>query len=252
MPDVQPAHPSRAVTVAFEFDIDPRWVEQQVLDTGRRPAKRVKIEIALPEVEDPAQRQMLLEAHRFYLQRPEYPMLPELTEDLETVLRVIQSWVLAMQQGNPPARPFDAFEEEKRSWVHTHGSPRLRQAIERDYKANRTYAEERAAKEYPPFWVDTSDDAAWKDRGDPSEEALFVEGQVAHAMVEQGHNYECRIKWLTKPPRDMADWLDETLEAFEGQEAVVIFEYLGRYDLILPVDPEWRKAVEGVEPEEGR
>lgn len=241
MTEVQPKHPPRDVTVTVTFFINKAWIEEQVIATGQRHADRWVAEINLRDVEDPSERRLLRDAHAFYKDHPDYPLLSQPTEDVHELIAALAEWVEGIKASGYVETSEEAFEREKDNWIRELGSPALRQAHERNYKINRTYALERARLEYPSSWVDTSDGADWAERGDPTAEALTLETEVARSILENGHNYECRIVWLTEPPRDLADYLDERDEAFEADEAVIVYEYLGRYALVIPVDADWRK-----------
>lgn len=110
---------------------------------------------------------------------------------------------------------------ERRAWALEHGSSRLRKCIEMEYDCQRLYVLERAAIERPGYVVDFDDKAAWKSRSGPSEAALDEAARVGGEVV-----------WLTRLPLDdgapedyQEGWEDE-------REAVVIRQYLGKYDLI--------------------
>lgn len=111
--------------------------------------------------------------------------------------------------------------EERRAWIAEHGSAYLRKCEHAGYDCQRRYVLERAALEFPGYVVDFDDNARWKDRSGPSEAALDEAARVGGIVV-----------WLTRSPVDdgnpeeyQAGWDDE-------REAVVIRQYLGRYDLI--------------------
>lgn len=152
-----------------------------------------------------------------------------------------QAQQLEKEQEHDQATENVRFRLEMEEWVQIHGSKRLRAAVDREYKANTTYAMERAASEMPEFWVDTADDAGWGERSDPSEEALLLESAVQKHMAEHELDLETRIVWLTEPPRSLERWLEDELEA---QEAIVVIGYLGRYDLVMPIDEELRRSRE--------
>jgi hypothetical protein len=111
--------------------------------------------------------------------------------------------------------------EERRVWALAHGSARLRKCVEQGYDCQRLYVVERAAMEYPGYVVDFDDAAEWRARSGPSEAALDEAARVGGEVV-----------WLTRVPYDDGA-PEEYLAAWEGEvEAVVIHDYLGRYDLI--------------------
>lgn len=109
-------------------------------------------------------------------------------------------------------------EREKADWIRQHGSQYLKDCLELEVKANKEYVIERSALEFPGYEVDYSDDAAWEEKFSPSQEALSELKKV------RGLGAESEIVWLTRP-------INEDYE-FEPCEAVVIRNYLGKYDLI--------------------
>lgn len=113
---------------------------------------------------------------------------------------------------------------EKGRWVVDHGSDYLKKAYGAGYDCQRLYVTERAAMEHPGFVVDFDDLAAWKERSCPSEAALDAAEEVEDS---------CEVVWLTAPPWTVDEY-DE--EGFEPREALVIGDYLGKYDLVRMLD----------------
>ena len=113
-------------------------------------------------------------------------------------------------------------------WIEEHGSEYLKRAFGMGYNCHRKYVIERAACEAPGFTVDYSDKAEWKDRSCPSAKAL--DEAVAAGNLGLG---EARVVWLTNGPVDVLTPIDELLDDyFSPREAVVISEYLGKYNLV--------------------
>lgn len=115
-------------------------------------------------------------------------------------------------------------EADKLAWCKAHGSNHLRTAVENGYDCARLYATERAAVEHPGFTLDFDNAAEWKSRSCPSPEALSI------ALGVEGE-----VVWLTAPAKneepsaeDYGYWADE----YEPCEAVVIRNFLGKYDLV--------------------
>lgn len=107
---------------------------------------------------------------------------------------------------------------ERTAWILQHGSSRLKKCVEQDYNCQRLYVVERAAVEFPGYVVDFDDKAAWKERSGPSEAALDEAKRVGGAIV-----------WVTRfSSSDDPDRYDEDDE----YEAVVVRQYLGKYDLV--------------------
>jgi alpha-D-ribose 1-methylphosphonate 5-triphosphate synthase subunit PhnH len=107
-------------------------------------------------------------------------------------------------------------EADKLAWVEVHGSEHLAQAVAAGYDCQRLYVSERAAAERPGFVVDFDDRADWRTRSCPSEAALAL--AEAHGGT---------VVWLTNSAYELHE-----AEFWEPREAVVIREYLGKYDLI--------------------
>lgn len=120
-----------------------------------------------------------------------------------------------------------AREAERKDWILAHGSQYLKDCLELNVRANLEYVVERAGVEYPDYTVDYTDNAKWEDRFSPTPEALAELKQLRAKGVES------EIAWLTRPAkvRDDEDEYDEDNQ-FEACEAVVIRNFLGKYDLI--------------------
>jgi hypothetical protein len=108
-------------------------------------------------------------------------------------------------------------------WIDLHGDEQLKLAHANNYKCHRLYVTQRAALEHPGFIVDFSDKFTWKERVGPSLTALKKLGEYP------GTN--ATIVWLTGMGDD-----DEEIFEFECSEAITIRNYLGKYDLILPIE----------------
>ena len=138
----------------------------------------------------------------------------------------------ARRQANERARAAEEAREQKwqaemAAWIKQNGSDRLRLAYERGYNVRGLYVRERAAKEFPGFVPDMDGRADWEERVSPTEEALEVETEAIELAKANGLSEDnVRIVWLTKPPRDMEDVVEEP------EEAVVVRGFLDRYDLI--------------------
>lgn len=125
----------------------------------------------------------------------------------------------AQAQAIAEAQAKAAREADKAAWIAASGSEHLRKAFTAGYDCQRLYVTERAAAEYPGFAVDFEDKAAWKARSCPSEQAL-----------ELAERHSGRVVWLTRPGYELS------YEEYWGErEAVVIEDFLGRYDLVMEV-----------------
>jgi hypothetical protein len=233
MAELTPEHPPRPVTVRFNYYVSDEWIETQIAETGEAPAERITLEVALKDVPDPETRRRLLRAEAGCDAAKHYPLLPRPEQDVLAFLAQVEQWLVHEH----PGRSSLAFEGEMRSWVADNGSARLKMAVARDYKANATYVRERAAVEYPTFWVHTANKDLWRERTDPSLDALETEQRVSARVAERGDSdLEVRIVWLVAPPRDLDVWLDARDEMFEESEAILLSPYLGRYALLEPLD----------------
>ncbi len=250
---VRPETEPQEIVLVFEVDVSDAYIEDYIETLGVEPPRRWSIEFDLQEV-PPALRSALRKAHARYLSVDPYPSILAPTDDPEEFLDLITPWLEVVEQEEvAEERERQALEQQAEEqqkiflsamadWAHDQGSPRLKAAIERGYKANTTYALERAAREVPGFWVDTAGDAEWGDRSDPSEEALDLEKAVQHLLAAQGIKKQAKIVWLVTPPRLLTRWLeDEQGEYFESQEAILVADYLDRYTIVLPIDPDLRR-----------
>lgn len=114
----------------------------------------------------------------------------------------------------------EAKQAERQAWIDEHGSDFLKKAVNAGYDCQRRYVTERAAIEHLNAIVDFNDNAKWRSRSCPSEEALDLALKAGGTVV-----------WLTIPPhtQEQADW---AFNDFEACEAVVVGEFLGKYDVI--------------------
>jgi hypothetical protein len=252
---IRPLKEFEKVTLDFQFDVSDEYIEQTIDAMGMRPPRRWAVTFDLADVPAPLRGQ-LRHAHNLYLHVDPYPIIDSPTEDPEAFLAAIEAWLEQAQAEFEAEEAEDdrlekeaaveqaRFRLEMKEWIGEQGSPRLRAAIQRDYKANTTYAMERARTEMPGFWVDSAGDAQWGERSDPSEEALALEGAVRGELEKQARELETRVVWLTDPPRALDRWLEEEDDEFEPQEAIVVLKYLGRYVLVMPINPELRHSGE--------
>jgi hypothetical protein len=132
---------------------------------------------------------------------------------------------LAKREAEETARA--EVEAAKAAWINTHGSDHLRRAFAREHNCQRMYVLERARQEALGYTVDFEGNAEWKARACPSEAALDEA-----ARIEALGLGEVRIVWLTSPARaERLEYYDDPGE-FEPCEAVVVRDYLGKYDLV--------------------
>lgn len=120
----------------------------------------------------------------------------------------------------------EAREKERAEWIKQYGSDYLKDCLELGVSANLEYVVERAAMEFPGFTVDYTDNANWERRFSPSHEALEELKALRNAGVEDSD-----IFWLTRPAK-VRDEDDDDDYDFEPCEAIIIRNYLGKYDLV--------------------
>lgn len=253
---VRPVKEAEKVTFEFQVVVSTEFIEDSIDTHGLRPPSDWQISFELEDIPPPLRRRLRL-AHQRYIGVEPYPAFPRPIGDPELFLQALEPWLDQVEAeaaeaekeqelaAQAEAKAQLSFREEMERWTAENGSLRLRAALERGYRANTTYAIERGASEFPGFWVDTADDCEWGERTDPSEEALLLEQGVEGHIARQGAELEHRIVWLEESPRALDRKLEEDEDdVFEAQEAIVVPHYLGRYTLVLPVDPDLHNPVE--------
>ncbi len=116
----------------------------------------------------------------------------------------------------------EAWDGDKAIWIEAHGSDRLKKAHATGYPHNRTYTQERATVELGEGWtVDMKNACEWDRKASPSEQALNLE-----KMLED-KGFKAQTVWV----RSDGEGRDGD-DAFEPFEAVVVREFLTRYDVI--------------------
>ncbi len=116
---------------------------------------------------------------------------------------------------------------EKTAWIAEHGSDYLKRATKLGYNCQRQYVTERAELELPDYSVDFDDNADWNDRACPSMDAL----EEVEKLIAAGLNAE--VVWLTSPTHRSESYEDEA--NWENCEAIVIRDYIGKYDLVKEI-----------------
>ena len=112
-------------------------------------------------------------------------------------------------------------KEEDEKWIRTNGSEYLNQCLDLGYNCKRKYLIDRVEKQDPGFDVDFDNNAGWKVRVSPSQEAL---DEVVY-WSEKG--FKAKIVWLTA---SIHGGYHDFSTDFEPREAVTI-QFKG-YDLI--------------------
>lgn len=247
-----PAHAPAPVPIALPFAVAEEWIVDQLEATGKRVAANHTLACAVEELPVELRRRALLVARqREELEDAEHrPQIAALDVDdpLANAERVIAAWERHLKDEAKQAKARQLkhsaetakkraeakrFREAMASWIAAHGSADLKRAHQRGYKVASVYVRERAGVEFPGFMVDTTDEAEWGERSNPTGEALDLEEQTLARVQELGTEYAVRIVWLTTPPK--AFWRVEG--AFVDREAVVVRGWLGRYDLVSLVPP---------------
>lgn len=128
-------------------------------------------------------------------------------------------------QKNPESfkKRYGVSDVEMINWINQHGSQHLKACIEQQYGCKRLYVIERAAVELPGFILDTSSMAKMEERVNPSESSLLE----TKRLQEEG--YKSRVVFLKSPPFTPEESV--SLKTWEPREAVVVWEYLGKYQL---------------------
>ncbi len=245
------------VELSFKIKMSDELVERYIDENGERPTPEWEIDFNLKDVDDPNLRRRLREAYRRYDKAKFYPVLSRISEQPADFLEDLEPWLdqIEAKEAEASQKETDKEEAEKaaaeafrqgmKEWVAENGSRPLKLAIEGDYRSNTSYALERSQQELPGFWVDTAEDCVWEERVDPSEEALILEEGVRESLQAIDSSLGVRIVWLTETPRA----LDQKIEAenleFEPGEALIVEGYLGRYLLVMPMDPKLRRDSEG-------
>jgi hypothetical protein len=116
----------------------------------------------------------------------------------------------------------EAWDIDKATWIEAHGSDRLKMAHSADYPHHRAYIQERARVELGKGWtVDTKNVYEWDRKAYPSKQALDLERMV------RDKGFKAQIVWVKSDGKER-----DYDEAFEPFEAVVVRDFLGRYDAI--------------------
>lgn len=251
MAKITPARSPRPASLELPFRVSQDWLTAQLKATGMRIAASHKLSFSLDEVPQPLREQaLMIEERRRTLGETAAlePVVDHLDQDdpLANLPAVLTSWSHALDaleaeaadrrklQATQEALEQEssaAFHSAMEQWVAEHGSRRLKLAIGRGYRIAGAYARERAATEFPGFMVDVTDDAAWSNRANPSEEALDKESEALARVKALGIDLQVKIVWLTEPPKDF--WADHS--GFQPAEAIAVRRYLGRYDLVTLV-----------------
>ncbi|MFL5846718.1 MAG: hypothetical protein ACJ762_18705 [Solirubrobacteraceae bacterium] len=245
---MQPLDEVMPVELTFDYEVGDDWFQQEILETGNKPSKRYRIKFSLGEIPDPPTRKALLKAKDLYDATDCYPEVAEPTDDPLLIIAAVHEAYAAENEDSVADVDEQTYRSEMAQWIAVHGSKRLKEAHERGYIVDRLYALERVARDWPGMWVDIGRTAEINPRANPSEAALHTETDVLNYVATEypAKAPSVRIVWLKTFPRDMQTYLDEHDEFFEEEqgEAILLEPWLGRYRLILPVDPDLRAPEE--------
>ncbi|WP_422448980.1 hypothetical protein [Thermoanaerobacterium sp. DL9XJH110] len=119
--------------------------------------------------------------------------------------------------------------KERKAWIEQHGSEKLKLALELGYECQTDYVYERARKEFPDFTLDYFDNGCWDEADNPSFETL----KAVKELIDKGYNaYIVKIKKFPyDEDNDSENDYNDYYDNIEG-EAIVISNYLGKYDLV--------------------
>jgi hypothetical protein len=258
MAETGPQGRGRVLEHDYRYAVSDEWIDRRIDETGVEPPKTWRIEFQLKELRDADARRRARRLRDMWLSVPEDMVLAEPTDDPEEFLDLLEAWIAEKSANIASASTVQSKEFRRRSklaafdvemdrWIDENGSDRLKIARSRNYKITSSYAKERAREELPECWVDTADRARSRERVDPSMRALRVETKFRDWIESKELDLDTRIVWLIKPPPSMAEFFeyeDEDLfdseEGFQQQEALLIPDYLGKYNAFLPVDVEQR------------
>jgi hypothetical protein len=254
----RPAGDARIVAHSYTYVVPDEWIEDRIDIDGVELPRRWTIKFSLADLPDPATRQRARALRQLYEEIGIEPELDEPTEDPVEFLEQLERWLgveqerLSYEQHQREQAELDReleiqeFESEMNDWIEKEGSNRLKVARSKGYKVSSSYARERGMEDLPGFWVDTAGLASYRERVDPSFEALELENALEERLSRVELPLRTRVVWLVEPPSGLAEALEKAGEDeifapdFEQQEAVLVARYLGRYDAFLLVDREHR------------
>jgi hypothetical protein len=245
MVNAQPEGEPHVVEYEFRYKVSNQYIEEALDQEGLEVSAFWKISFELRDLPTPELRRKARAVRRLWSTLDGYPEVAAPTEDPIEFVEAAERWVqeagatLDDPQSHEDLRSARSaeFEETKNQWIAMFGSTRLRRANDRGYKVNRLYAQERLAAEFPTAWLDTSAKSIWRERTDPTEEALDLEDDFASKIQALDPHLEVKIVWLVSPPPELRETYEVPGLEWDSQEAILIRPYLGRYSLYVPVDP---------------
>jgi len=260
-----PVGDGRVVEYTFTYTISDNWIEDRMDLDGVELPKEWSITFMLGDLPNPSSRRRARKLWRLYREFGAGPELAEPIDDPIEFMHQLEEWIASeeerieyedqLREQAEMQRELEArrFEQEMQAWIEAFGSSRMKAARARGYKVNPSYARVRGREELPGAWIDTSGRAEYRERVDPSAKALALESEFEEWL--EGHELELRtrIVWLVGPPTGLAEEYEEVdfesilegVEAeFEQQEALLISNYLNRYEAFLMIDEDLRAPVE--------
>lgn len=252
----EPEGEPQVVSYDFRYELAKEFIEAALDSQGVEVPRFWTISFQLLDLPNRDLRRRARTVAELYWNTPGYPVLDRPTDDPAEFVEASERWIRSAEekQAEPnsgeraEAHGAEEFANEMDTWVRQFGSGRLRRALDRGYKVNRLYAQERVRREYPKFWLDTSGDAKWRERTDPTERALDLEDAAREEVASRGGQMETRIIWLSYPPPELASRWDMPELEWQAQEAIILQPYLGRYRLFLPVEPDLWKSEDEIGP----
>jgi hypothetical protein len=258
MVEAGPAGDARVVKFIFSYSVSDEWIEARMDLEGVEMPKLWSISFELSDLPNPGERHRARKLWHLYEQFGGEAELEEPCDDPVEFLDRLEEWIAAereridyedhQREEAEHQRELAAreFSRAMQRWIEANGTNRLKAACARGYKVTGSYARARVREEIPGAWVDTSGRALYRERVDPSSEALELEDAFETFAKFQDLELRTRIVWLVEPPTGLAELyedLDFDEEAFSGggweferQEAILISGYLGRYEAFLMVD----------------
>jgi hypothetical protein len=254
MVEAGPRGTARVVEHSYAYTVSDAFIQERIELEGVELPNQWTISFSLQDLPDPGTRSRALALRRLYQDLEGEPQFEAPTDDPIEFLDRLEEWIasekdlLDYEEGQRQQLELIAeqesreFEETMDAWIEYRGSYRLKTARKKRYKVTSTYARARGREELPGFWIDTAGSAKYRERVDPSAEALRAEGNIEEFLSQHGLQLQTRIIWLVEPPSGFEEVYDDW--EFEQQEAILVTDYLGRYDAFLLIDTDYHAPVE--------
>jgi hypothetical protein len=131
----------------------------------------------------------------------------------------------------------EAFEAEMFRWLLDNGTPELKQALNLGYEIKGAYVRERAKAELPGFYHDGGGHIELRGRANPTPEAIRLAAQVKQHLDDSLIEYN--VAGIAYAARGLDDRFCDSAEPVVAEmldEVIFVAGYLGRGQMILPVD----------------